>query len=292
MISMTGYGSAKIETDSSVLEVNVKTVNGRYLESRVHLPRELSFIETELKKDLSKYFQRGTVDIYISRKAEGVQSQVNVLLHEKTAKQWIEASKILNKKFKIKGSLDIATLLQLPEVVSLEESQDSIHEDAKHVKKLLQKACGHCNKERQREGEALQTELHKILNELKTICGELSSYREQANASLKNRFETKVLSRATELQLDQNRLYQEVVIMLEKSDIQEELTRLNEHFNHIEQLFKAEGSQGKKLDFYSQELLREMNTIGSKSQISDMTRLVVQAKTLIDKLKEQVQNIE
>lgn len=292
MFSMTGFGTTRLETEISILEVSVRSVNGRFLESRVHLPRELFFIENDLKKELAQFFQRGTVDVFVTRKAEGQKSNLKMIVHEDIAQNWLKASQQLNKKLKLKGKLDTITLLQLPDVIHFEESQEGIMNDAKTVKKLFKKACQSCLAERKREGLALRKELQSILDTLKNILAEMVTFREEANASLKERFEARVLSRWKDLQLDQQRLYQEVVMQLEKSDIQEELTRLTEHFKHFEELFESEESQGKKLDFYTQELLREVNTIGSKSQITSLTRLVVMAKTNIDKLREQVQNIE
>lgn len=292
MKSMTGFGSVRLETETSVLEVSVRSVNGRYLEPRFHLPRELFFIESDLKKILVQYFQRGTVDIFVARKNVGQKSNLKLILHEDLAGEWLNAGKILNKKFKMKSNLDMATLLQLPDVVKFEEQEEGLVRDSKALLGVFKKACVNCQQERNREGQALKNELAGILSRLKDLVAQMMDLRSQASATLKERFESKVMARFKDLQLDPQRLYQEVVIQLEKADIQEELSRLDEHIKHFEELLNSQEAQGKKLDFYTQELLREVNTIGSKSQVTPLTRIVVMAKTDIEKIREQVQNIE
>jgi uncharacterized protein (TIGR00255 family) len=292
MKSMTGYGSVRFETETSILEVSIRSINGRYLEPRFHLPRELHFVESDLKKELIKFFQRGTVDVFISRKDAGQKSNLKLILHEDLAEEWLNASKKLNKKFKLKSNLSTEALLKMPDVVRFEEQESGLIRDSKVLINVLKKACLKCQQERQREGLALQKELTGLLNHLKTQVTEMLELRTQASEALKERFETKVMSRLKDAQVDPQRLYQEVVIQLEKADIQEELSRLDEHIKHFEVLLESSETQGKKLDFYTQELLREVNTIGSKSQITALTRIVVMAKTDIEKIREQVQNIE
>lgn len=290
--SMTGYGVARGGTATSSLEIIVRSVNGRFLESRIHLPKELSAIEVDLRKILAQYFSRGSVDVFVSRKARGEKSHLKLFFHEEMAKAWIKVSEQLGGMTSFSTKLDLNTLLQLPEVVGFEEDQVSLDQEAQELRQLAQKACESCLLERRREGEALQVELSTILGRLDQAVQKMGELSSEVNQFLREKMEARLKVRWSELQLDQQRFQQELAILWDKADITEELGRLKEHSLHYRNLLQSEGSQGKKLDFYTQELLREVNTIGSKSPMAQLTHLVVTAKTEIEKLREQVQNIE
>ena len=149
-----------------------------------------------------------------------------------------------------------------------------------------------CEKERVREGEAIKKHLLVLVSGLEKEVQKILSLRNEANQHLQEKYEAKIKSRLKTSEIDYQRLSQEIVIQLEKGDINEEIQRLGEHVANFRMLVRNPQSEGKKLDFYTQELLREVNTIGSKSQISDITQSVIEAKTLIEKLREQVQNVE
>lgn len=290
--SMTGFGSAKGVTPASYLEVNIRSVNGRFLETRVHLPRELGGIESDVKKALSATFQRGSVDVFISRKSRGEKSNLKLFLHEEMAEAWMSAADRLRGKAGFADTLDLKTLLQLPEVVGFEEEAMSIETDANELRRLVQQACAACTNERLREGEALKNELLGILDRLQSVVAEMNGIREEINRQLKEKMEARLKARWADLEMDTQRMQQELALLWDKSDITEEMGRLKEHLQHYRKLLLSSETQGKKLDFYTQELLREVNTIGSKSPMAQLTHLVVTAKTEIEKLREQVQNIE
>ncbi len=292
MKSMTGFGGAKGATPMSYLEVNIRSVNGRFLETRVHLPRELGAIESDIKKTLSRGFQRGSVDVFVSRKSRGEKSNLKLFLHEDMAQAWLTASQRLASVGSFSESLDLKTLLQLPEVVGFEEEVASIDQDADEVRRLVQSACDACTLERLREGEALKSELLGILGRLDAVVAQMNELREDINRQLKDKMEARLRVRWSEMELDTQRLQQELALLWDKSDITEEMGRLKEHLHHYRNLLVSGEAQGKKLDFYTQELLREVNTVGSKSPVAQLTHLVVAAKTEIEKLREQVQNIE
>ena len=290
--SMTGFGSAKGATSASYLEVNVRSVNGRFLETRVHLPRELGGVESDIKKVLSAHFQRGSVDVFVSRKSRGEKSNLKLFLHEEMATAWLSAADRLKQLGKFSDALDLKTLLQLPEVVGFEEEVLSIEKDAEEVRRLVQQACEACTVERLREGEALKTELLGILSRLETVVRDMNTLRDDVNRQLKEKMEARLKARWADQEMDAQRLQQELALLWDKADITEEMGRLKEHLQHYGNLLKGASAQGKKLDFYTQELLREVNTVGSKSPLAQLTHLVVAAKTEIEKLREQVQNIE
>jgi uncharacterized protein (TIGR00255 family) len=208
------------------------------------------------------------------------------------AKQYHQALKTLSKDLNLRASTSLEALARMPEVLKLEENSDVLPAEKKALLLAFEKACKACDLERRREGKSLRTDLEKTLLELETQVEFMAEVRVEANQNLLSRFESKIKSRLSGVEIDSTRLSQEVVIQLEKSDINEELSRLREHLKNYRHLLVSHEAQGKKLDFYTQELLREVNTIGSKSGLSKLTQIVVQGKTLVERLREQVQNVE
>lgn len=292
MKSMTGYGLGKAQSPSSQVDVSLRAVNGRFLETRFHLPREFVGIESDLKKILGKYFERGTLDIFVSRRVKPSAQAANLTVNKDLAKKYFEAYQQVAKELKIKAQFHVETIARLPDVIKMEDVGEISGAEKKALIQAFEKACKACDEERKREGKSIKADLEGSLKKLEKEVEEVQSVREEVNQNLLTRFEQKIKSRLTGVEIDSTRLSQEVVIQLEKSDINEELTRLREHIKNYRQLFASSEAQGKKLDFYTQELLREVNTIGSKSSVSKLTQIVVQAKTLIERLREQVQNVE
>ncbi|MFP5519194.1 MAG: YicC/YloC family endoribonuclease [Bdellovibrionia bacterium] len=292
MKSMTGYGTFKGETKDVSLEVSIRSVNGRFLETRVHMPREFSAFEIDLKKTLSETLRRGTVDVFISRKIKNQATRGTLQVNEALALDYFKAFEKLSKKLKAKYSPHVEVIARMPEVIKMEETSELSPGEEKLLKKVFASALKKCDQEREREGKALRKDMEKLLEQLSEQISLITDLREQANQQLQERFETKVKNRANGLEIDPQRLAQEIVIQLEKADINEELSRLSEHLKNYRELVATPQSEGKKLDFYTQELLREINTIGSKSQISKITQAVVESKTLVERLREQVQNVE
>jgi uncharacterized protein (TIGR00255 family) len=291
MKSMTGFGQGRAQGAQTIYEVNIKTVNGRFLEARFHLPRELVFLEPELKRSLSEKFMRGTVDIFVSRKLKGP-SPGTVTVNEALAKEYLNAYKSLSKKLGLTFHPSVELLTRQADVVRVEDAVDAAQKEKKWVVQAFAKALAACEQERKREGQALAKELNKLLTQLEKQVVTISDLRGDANKMLQEKFEQKILTRLQGAEVDHQRLMQEVVIQLEKTDINEELQRLEEHIKNYKKLLQSAQAEGKKMDFYTQELLREVNTVGSKSQVAKITQAVVEAKAIIERLREQVQNIE
>ncbi len=292
MRSMTGYGTARVQSKNVSIEVSIRTVNGRFLETRFHLPREFVAMEVELKKLLGTQISRGTVDIFVSRRVKAQASRTDVTVNAELAKKYAKAYKTLAKDLSVSYNPHLETFARLPDVLKLDESHELFTEEDKLLRKVFADACTLCDKERVREGKSLQKDLGKLLVGLEKQVKVISQLREEANAQLQERYETKIKARLKGNEMDMTRLTQEIVIQLERADINEELSRLQEHIKNYRQLIMSKEAEGKKLDFYTQELLREVNTIGSKSQVAKITSAVVEAKTLIERLREQVQNVQ
>lgn len=292
MKSMTGYGTSKAQQKDLNIEVSIRSVNGRFLDTRFHLPREFFPFEAELKKILGEKILRGTVDVFINRRNKGTRETAEVRVNEGLAQKYLAAFQKISKATKLPAAVHLEVLARMPDVIEVEETQEVSTAEEKLLKSVFTKACGDCVKEREREGKFLQKELEKLAHELAARVGVIEGMRETANLQLQERFEQKISTRLKGQDLDPQRLAQEVVIQVEKADINEELVRLSEHLKNYKNLLKSAHAEGKKLDFYTQELLREVNTIGSKSQVAKITQAVVEAKTLIERLREQVQNVE
>lgn len=289
---MTGYGTAKAQSPHSSIDISLRSVNGRFLETRFHLPREYMSVESDLKKIAEKYFQRGTIDIFVSRRPKAGGSSAKVHINRTLAKEYIKAYKTLAQELKIQTHWHVETIARLPDVLKVEEMTEASGAEKKSLLSSFEKACEFCDQERQREGKGLKRDLEKLVDSLAAQISEVQTLREEANKNLQQRLESKIQSRMNGVELDPSRISQEVVMQIEKSDINEELSRLSEHLSNYKKVLNEKGSKGKKLDFYTQELLREVNTIGSKSSVSKLTQIVVEAKTLIERLREQVQNVE
>jgi uncharacterized protein (TIGR00255 family) len=292
MKSMTGYGTFRVQGKDVTVEVSIRSVNGRFLEPRFHLPREFVAFESDLKKTLGQHLLRGTIDVFISRRVKATASKAQLTVNEGLAKKYLTAYRTLSKELGLPLQVHLEAMARLPEVIKLEETYELFSGEETLLKKSFLEACKNCDKERVREGKALRKDLEKLLTSLDKQIRIITGLREEANVQLQERFETKIKGRLRGSEMDPARLSQEIVIQLEKADINEELSRLTEHIKNYRQLVSSQQAEGKKLDFYTQELLREVNTIGSKSQVAKITQAVVEAKTLIERLREQVQNVQ
>ncbi len=290
MQSMTGYGSAKAKCGKIELEVHVKSVNGRFLELRFHLPKEFVNIENDLKDKL-KEFKRGSVDVYVHRKKSRPKTEQKPELNIDQIAHWVKTLRAVQKKFSLESEIQIRDILQMPQVMESMDTGDFEPGEIKALEKALGEAAGECLKFRRREGLSLQKELLSQLSDLNLHLEKMRGWRAQAMAQIEARLAQR-LGQLENADLDPARLAVESALLVEKMDVQEELVRLAEHISSCQKLVKKSEASGKKLDFYCQELLREVNTIGSKSQLASLTAVVVDAKSTIEKFREQIQNVE
>lgn len=295
MKSMTGYASINDQFQSARLNISIRTINGRHLDCKFSLPKSYMSIENNLRAEVAKVFSRGTVSVYISKQDDGsstanwsVQSQLGL------AKAWKNEFTKLSEELDLKDSIKMKDLLYLlPEALQINESDKIDQNEKDFVIATVKSAALLCDKERQKEGEALQNEFQSFLKQLEDLLIQIQQYREQFIQNYKDRFSKRLAELRSDLEVDEQRLSQEVVFYLDKLDINEEITRLQAHFKNYKSILQTKDQPiGRKLDFYGQELLREFNTIGSKSQQAELTDLVVQAKSIVEKLREQVQNVE
>jgi uncharacterized protein (TIGR00255 family) len=287
---MTGYGASQMKNRQLEIEVHVKSVNGRFLETRFHLPKEYAPFENDFRKVFQDW-ARGTVDVYVHRRPAADARLQTVNIKPQNAEHWAKTLKNLAKSLKLNHDVSLRDILQMPYVIEHQDRLSLVPGELKLVEAQLKKAKQKCEALRAKEGATLKKELLAQLRDLEKKIGEVDGWREEAMKGAQARLKSRLAAMDAE-QLDASRLALETALMIDKMDVHEEVIRLMEHVKACRALINEGAARGKKLDFYCQELLREVNTIGSKSQLASLTQVVVDAKSIIEKFREQVQNIE
>ncbi|MBT2735477.1 YicC/YloC family endoribonuclease [Neobacillus sp. C211] len=290
VISMTGFGRAKTESDCFSVNVEVKTVNHRFCEMNIRMPRQLLKIEDRMKKKLNQYIRRGRVEVYVSLEGEGVVTR-KVIVDWKLLDEYYQFIKQAREKYDVEGTLTLQNLLSRSELLHIEESEAGNEELDNLVLAATEEAAKFLTQMRMAEGEELKKDLLAILSQLESHVFELQKFAPLVVQSFKERL-TKRMEEFVNGQLDETRILTEVAVFADKADINEEVTRLKSHFQQFLQTLESMEPIGRKLDFIVQEMNREANTIGSKANDSNIAKKVVDIKSLLEKLKEQVQNIE
>jgi uncharacterized protein (TIGR00255 family) len=284
---MTAFASHEVHKPSFHLDLLINSLNERKLETKFHLPFEYQTFESELKSRLQKTIERGTVEIYLHRKAA---KNIQVKANKKAASNYISAFRTLKKDLGLKDDIRLKDLLQVPHIFQIEEDKSVSRDEKKLLYSLFEKALKSLEIERKREGSSIAKELLKLFADLEKELERVEAQSEKMQKLLLENYHKKLKKISGLVDFDPARISQEVSILLEKSDVHEEIVRLQEHFKNFRDLMK-EGS-GKKMDFYTQELLRETNTIGSKLHSPLVASSIVNMKALIERVRELVQNIE
>lgn len=291
--SMTGYGTATVQTPSGrSYTVEIKSVNHRYCDVNLKLPNKLSFVEQELKKQVKDRFERGRFDIYVALDEFGKETKA-VTFDQELALQYLEKLRELGAFLDLEPRIDLLSITRLPDVLKVEQAELDQEEARQHLSAALTNAFGHLEQMRVHEGRALEQDICANLDRIRGIVVTIQECArttpEQYKLALQERIK-RLLDGVVEI--DQDRLTQEIVFFCDKIDISEEITRLNGHLDHFGHLCGSEETVGRKLDFLIQEMNREINTIGSKANNVEIARLVVDVKAILEKVREQVQNIE
>lgn len=288
--SMTGYGRAKLSKDDREYQIEIKSVNHRYLDISVRIPKQLSYLEETMKKEIAKKVKRGKIDVFVTfenNSLEGKEIKINTEL----AKAYIDELKKLAEKENILSDIQVTEISKYPDVLNIQSSQD----DEKITEEVLETvtiATDNLVQMRETEGNKISEDLLKRLNIINKKVEEIA----KLSTGLIEEYVVKLEERINEIlknqEIDKTRLAQEVVIYADKCSIEEEVTRLNSHISQFKNLLNSNEAIGKKLDFIIQEMNRETNTIGSKANNLEITNGVIDIKTEIENIREQVQNIE
>ncbi len=291
--SMTGYGEATGELDGVSYIVEIKTVNSRYLKTIIKLPDGSTFLEEDIDKELRKSLSRGTIN-YVLR-LRGVSANALFEIDEAALRSVVARLSEVGSSVGVQGAIDLANLLDLPGIVLpvLPDAEESA-KVKELVRRLTREALDKVKRMREAEGGFLEADLKKhcdaIQEELEQIYQRSGSVVQEYAKRLRRRVD-ELLAEA-KLKLDEQTLAREVAILADRSDISEEIARLDAHLQQFRQICRTDGQAGRRLDFLSQEMLREANTVASKAADARIARSVVDIKCLIERLKEQLQNIE
>lgn len=289
--SMTGFGRGEAAAETLKFTVEVKSVNHRYLDANVRIPKEYAFLETSVRSELKRYLERGKVDVFITAESQG-EPEYRLKFNEPLARHYIEAGRVMAETFGLENDLTVARLAQMPEIFELE--QETLDEDTvwSVLGKAVDEACEKLVATRVTEGEHLKEDLLKKLDEMKEGVSAVEERYPKIIEEYEARLKEKVKELLGDTEMDENRLATEVVLFSDRLCTDEETVRLKSHIETMRQELEKGGNVGRKLDFIAQEMNREANTILSKANDLATSNIAIDLKTGIEKIREQVQNIE
>ena len=290
MYSMTGFGRGILQRDGREISVELKSVNHRFLDISFRMSRTLNFLEDSLRKYLQSEFARGHVDVYVSYKNDREDAK-EAVLDKSVVAAYMEAAAEL-KHMGISGGLDIKSVMRLPDAVRISEKED----DAEAIEAMLMQAVSLAGDQlkdsRRREGERLKADITAHLLMIAEKRLEIAAREPLVVSDYKEKLTARLETLLDGVEIDETRIIQEVAIFADKASIAEELTRLQAHIETMLEDMQSSAPMGRRLDFIVQELNRETNTIGSKASDMQILALVVDIKAEIEKIREQVQNIQ
>lgn len=291
ILSMTGYGTGSAQKNNTVVSVEIKTVNHRFLDFHVRLPREYQYLEGEIQQRIRAALDRGRVDVGVTiQNASSAVFEINSGL----VKGYMEAADRLREEFRFPDPVDLKTVLGLPGILQVKESVPEEPADAvsELVGESVREALEGVARMRRQEGEALEADMKQNLDRVEENAGRIRELSANLAGDHLRKLRERIAQLLSQAEMDPQRLAQEAALIADKSDISEEIARLKSHIEQYRALMDSGEKAGKKLDFLLQELQREANTILSKSGDLEISRRAIDIKTDIEKLREQVQNVE
>ncbi len=289
--SMTGFGRRQAPWQDGAVTVEIRSVNHRFLEVACRLPRTLSQLEEGCKKTIQRHCARGRVDLTVSVQG-GKGRTVSISLDQSLAKQYHRALLTLKKSLKLSGPVDVALMAGMRDVVSISDQPAEDPKLAKLVEKLVGQAVSDLQAMRKREGTVLASDMKGRIETLRGFRSVVEERAPQAVQEMFDRMKVRVEKLLEGGAPDHTRLHQELAIYADRGDITEELVRLDSHMIQFEEQLNHAESVGKTLDFLVQEMGREVNTIGAKANDAEIASVVVKMKAELERIKEQVQNVE
>jgi uncharacterized protein (TIGR00255 family) len=288
---MTGFGRCEIYEGERKFTVEIKAVNHRYLDFNFKMPKKLSFFESGIRNELKKYMQRGKIDVYIGYE-DLTEANLCVKYNKDLAAEYKRYLDQIHEDFGLDYDIRTSTLSRCPEVLTMEEQTVDEAELWNHLCKTLNSAAAQFAEARVKEGENLYRDILEKLDGMKANVDIISERAPRIIAEYQQKLSEKVKALLEDAKVDENRLLTEVAIFADRACLDEELVRLRSHIEAMGEALKEGGGIGRKLDFIAQEMNREANTIMSKANDLDVTNNAIELKTDIEKIREQIQNIE
>ena len=288
--SMTGYGKGTLEVEQREYIVEIKSVNHRYLDINIRLPRSISYVEDEIRKQIATRIKRGKVDVFVTfnnKSSEGKDIKIN----KEIAKIYIQQLKELANEEGIQANIEVTEISKMPDVLTI----NNIEDDDKikvEIKQVIDMALDNIIQMRVIEGKKMAEDISVRLQKMSKKVEEISALSTGLIEEYVVKLENRIMELLKTEEVDKSRLAQEVVIYADKCSIEEEITRLKSHIEQLKNLLHTDNAVGKQIDFLIQEMNRETNTIGSKANNLEITNSVIKMKTEIEDIREQVQNIE
>lgn len=289
--SMTGFGRCEVLKDSRKFTVELKSVNHRYLDVNIRMPKKLNFFETSIRTLLKSYADRGKVDIFITYE-DLSQSQVSVKYNAALAAEYLKYLNQMAEEFSLDNDVRVSTLSRYLEVFTMEECSEDEDELWNGLKEALEGAFSQFVEMRTKEGERLKEDILLKLDLLSEQIRFIEERSPQIIAEYRTKLEEKMRELLEDTQIDDNRIAAEVILFADKICTDEEVVRLKSHIQHMKETLEESNGIGRKLDFIAQEMNREANTILSKANDLDISNRAISLKTEIEKIREQIQNIE
>ncbi len=289
--SMTGFGRAESVTTERKIVIEMKSVNHRYCDMNIKMPKKLNFFESAIRNHLKKYIGRGKIDIFISYE-DYTENNLCVKYNQEIAAEYVKYIQQMAEDFSLKSDLSAGALSRYPEVLTLEEQSENEDELWKEIEVILDEAATKFVESRTKEGEALKSDLIEKLDGMIEMVDYIENVSPSLIESYRERLETKVGELLENSAIDENWIAAEVTIYADKICVDEETVRLRSHIENTKSILLEGGNVGRKLDFIAQEMNREANTILSKANSLDVSNKAIDLKTEIEKVREQIQNIE
>lgn len=290
MKSMTGFGAARARCGGVELSVEVRSVNQRHLDIKIAVPREYARWEADLRRLVSGEIGRGRVEVFVNRSVGTAAREV--VVQRDVAAAYVAAWRKLQREFGLAGEVDLALLQGRGEIFQWADKNANPDDEVSTLTRILSKAlCVHA-RSRKKEGTHLRRDMEARVRKLVELVRQIGRRTKKIGPELKQRLESRITALLDGRPMDGSRLAQEVAIISDRGDVTEELVRLRSHLSSLKSLLAESGQVGKRIDFLLQELNREFNTIGSKSGDLEVTNWVIDGKAELEKLREQVQNVE
>lgn len=289
--SMTGFGRSEIVKGNRKISVEIKSVNHRYLEAGIKMPKKLNVFESRMRDLLKKYATRGKIDIFINYEDDS-ESQVNLKFNQNIADEYMAIFNNMSKKYNLKNDMTVGGLARFPEVITMDEVQEDEEELWHFIEEAMKAALEQFVNTRILEGENLKKDLLGKLDHMEELVAFVEKRSPEIMKEYRSKLESKVKELLGDTTIDESRIATEVIIYADKICVDEETVRLRSHIEHARKCLNEEGGIGRKMDFIAQEMNREANTTLSKANDIEISNAAIDLKTEIEKVREQIQNIE
>jgi uncharacterized protein (TIGR00255 family) len=288
---MTGFGRSELVRDGIHIVAEIRALNQRFFELKLNLPRTWGQHEAEIRKIVQSVVSRGRVEVFVRHTRVGP-ARAKLQVNDELARMYIRELRRLGRSLKLDGKLGLEAILQRPEVFHVIDEDEEPHLGAELGLQALRRALKTMETERMREGRALKHDFEMRLKTLASAIPHLDELAEEARTAIRANFETRIRELLAELPVNEKRLYEEASAAAQHGDITEEMTRLRVHLDAMSALLKRSGPIGKSIEFLLQEINRELNTMGAKAQNAKMSQITIEMKGQVEKMREQVQNVE